>query len=192
MTGATGHQAPVLNALGDGTCLTIDQLAAALPDLDRRQIVNALSRLINRALVERVERGCYRVTGAGRMAIERGDRLTSGPRGPMPRVQPRRDSLTTRLWRAMRLQAKFTTPDLVALAARDESHAHHAAARYLRHLAVAGYVLRHRTRTPGHAPTSNGFIRWSLVRDTGDLAPIVRRDGLYDPNTQELIPWTIG
>lgn len=191
MAAEIGTQTAVLNALASGRCLTMDQLAEALPDLSRRPLSDAAARLIERGYAERVERGCFRATGAGLLAHQRGERITSGPRGPMQRKRPVRNGLATRLWRAMRLKGKFTLPALLELATRDETQAESTAGRYLRALERAGYVMRLSRRETGTSMTSNGFIRWSLIRDTGEQAPIARGDGsVYDPNTGEVMSCT--
>jgi len=188
-----GHQTSLLNAIPPGACLTMDELAGALPDLNRRQLSNAATGLALRGLVERVERGCFRLTDGGETAQGAGLVIKSGPRGPMPRKRATRNSLTSRLWRAMRLKRKFTIPDLLELAARDEKYPRNMAERLVRALADAGYLHGLGTRQKGTSPTSNGFRRWTLIRDTGPLPPIRRGDGtLYDPNTGETIVlgWT--
>lgn len=176
----------VLNALAGGACLTMDDLAGSLP-LTRRQISNAAARLVGREWVERIEAGCFRITEAGAAAHAAGARVRSGPRGAFERRRPVRNSFNTRLWRAMRLKGKFTMPGLIELAARDEKNPASATQRYVRALEKAGFVLRLNRREPGTSPTSNGFARYSLVRDTGDRPPMIRRDGsVFDPNTGTL------
>lgn len=188
MPGDATCQMAVLNALADGECLTIDALADRA-GLTRRQVSNAAARLIGRALVVRVETGCFRATGDGLVALAKGVEIKCGSKGPERRDQPRRNTLNTRLWRAMRVMGKFTIPGLLELAARDEKHAEGMAGRYLRSLERAGYVLRLSRRTPGTSPTSNGYVRWSLIKDTGVLPPMVRQDGsVQDPNTGEVVP----
>lgn len=187
MSAESGHQTAVLNALAPGDCLTLDRFGEALGDLTHRQITNAAARLVERGLVERVERGCFRLTPEGAAAREAGLVIRSGPRGPMARRRPVRNSLQARLWRAMRVKGKFTIPALLELAARDEKNPRHAAEKFIGALERAGYLLRLSRREPGTSPTSNGFVRWSLIKDTGDLPPMPRRDGtLYDPNTGEV------
>lgn len=186
MAGNATAQQAVLNALGAGDCLTIDCLSVRLT-LTRKQISTAAARLIARGWLERVEAGCFRLTPAGRDALAAGTPITSGPRGKMTRRRPVRDSLCTRLWRAMRLLKKFGLAELLELAARDEKNPKHGAQRYVTGLAKAGYLLRHQRRSLGTAPTSPGHVRWTLIRDTGDLPPMLRRGGrvVFDPNTGE-------
>jgi hypothetical protein len=88
----------------------------------------------------------------------------------------------------MRLKGKFTIPALLELAARDEKNPRSAAGRYVRLLERAGYLRRLPRRESGTSLTSNGFIRWALIRDTGINPPMPRRGGqeIYDPNTGEV------
>jgi len=90
----------------------------------------------------------------------------------------------------MRMSGKFTVPEILRLAAQpgvrggsaDNLH------RYLRALEAAGYVRRLPVREPGTAPGSNGYVRWLLVRDSGPVAPTIRRDGtVLDRNSGEII-----
>lgn len=192
MFAETGIQTAVFNAIRPGICLTLDQLAEALPDHRRRPLINATRRLIERGWVERVERGCYQLTAAGGDAQAAGLEIKSGPRGGFERKTPVRNSLNTRLWRAMRLKGKFTIPALLELAAKDEKNPYQGAARFVRLLEKAGYLLRLPRREKGTAPTSPGYIRYTLVRDTGDLPPMLRRGNkaIFDPNTGEEVSWT--
>lgn len=187
MPAQNGNQTAILNALAGGDCMVLDQLCDAIPDVGRRALINALCRLVERGLVERVERGCVQLSEAGRTAQASGLIIKSGPRGPMERRRPVRNSLNTRLWRAMRIKGKFTIPALLELAARDEKDPANATRRYVRALEKAGFVLRLNRREAGTSPTSNGFVRFSLVRDTGDQAPMLRRGSVvFDPNTGSL------
>jgi len=188
MTPERGHQTAILNALAAGGCLTLDQLADSL-ELGRRQISSAAARLIDRALVVRIEAGCFRATAEGVDAQARGIEIKSGPRGPMERKRPARNSFRGRLWRGMRLKRKFSIPGLLELAAKGEKSPDTAAGSYIRALERAGYLTRLPRREPGTSLTSNGYLRWSLIRDTGPLPPMPRRDGtVFDPNTGEVMP----
>lgn len=192
--GTAINQEAVLAAVPAGACLTLDELAAALPALARQTVINTACGLVRRGLLERAERGCYRLTAEGRRVTAEGAPLNCGPQGPhgKPR-RPRRSTLRVRLWRAMRLARKFTVSDLLAAACRGgEAAAESNARHYLRQLEAAGYLQRLGRRVPGTAPTSNGFARWSLVRDSGPEAPVAAkaRAGwvVRDPNTGQVHP----
>ncbi len=192
MSGRADRQEAVLRALEDGECRTVEELAA-FTGLSRHAAAQAAARLILRAYAERVERGCYRITGDGRSALSSGEVLTSGPQGPMSVIRrPRRHTDIGRFWGTMRREKKFTVPLLIAMAGRD-GHIPDASGcqRYVHRLEIAGYLAPLSTREPGTAPTSNGFPRYLLVRDTGPEAPVIRRAKreVYDPNTGEVIPW---
>lgn len=190
MAGNATHQAAVLGAIGRGL-LTLDQLDDHLP-MARRSVVEAIRRLIGRGLIERQERGRYKITAAGRLTLEAGTPLSSGHRGPRIRPIVRPSTLRQRCWNAMRIRKRFTVADIAMLAAQDcNTNPEISAQHYLQGLFRAGYVIQLPTRRPGGALTSSGWIVWQLERDSGDLAPIVRRQSrdVYDPNTEEAHPW---
>lgn len=187
MPGRADRQEAVLRALGDGGCLTVEELASML-GLWRSAAAQAAGRLIIRGYVERVERGCYRATAGGLAALAAGERLTSGPRGPESKPRrPRRHTDGVLFWRAIRILKKFSAPQLLELAACDDHIPDPSAARrYVARLADAGYVVRLPARGSSRAP-----YRYLLVRDTGVEAPVVRRKtrDVFDPNTGEIHPW---
>lgn len=92
--------------------------------------------------------------------------------------------LRSRAWWVMRRRGAFTLAELLATVA--EGHEKDAASnlgRYLRALAAAG-ILKAEGRTVPDKPTSNGCLRYRLVRDLGRDAPVWRasRREIYDPN----------
>ena len=186
------HQEALLKALAPGLCLTIDQLEGS-GGLSRRQITNAAMGLIRRALVERVELGCFRLTAEGITLRAAGTPLTSGPNAPHTgQRRTRKPNFRTRIWRAMAVRDKFAIGDLVAVAARGEERDPMSnAGRYLAALANAGYIRRLPVKGRGTALTSNGFVRYVRLRHTGPSAPIVKTGGkaVYDPNTRETVSW---
>ena len=84
-----------------------------------------------------------------------------------------------RVWTSMRVMRRFTTGDLITTAEAGET----AVQKYVKALHQAGYLRLQTARVSGR-PGSRDI--WALVRDTGPLAPIRRRDGsgVYDANTQ--------
>lgn len=62
------------------SCLTIRELAEQL-ELSTVQVSRAAAQLIARDLLERAERGCFRLTDAGLAAQRDGLEITSGPAG---------------------------------------------------------------------------------------------------------------
>jgi hypothetical protein len=136
--------------------------------------------LITRGVIERTQAGRYQVTDAGNALIESGKKLAKGPKGPIPRKQPRQNSFRQRVWSAARMENKFTVPGLLPLCRRDDDKdAVRQAYHYLRGLAQAGYF--HVIGKGG----SHGPRRYLLLRDSGPLSPILHRNGVvYDPNTR--------
>lgn len=181
----------VFAALSGSDCRTPEALAAQT-GAERKAVVKAVGRLIARGWAERAEIGCYRLTAAGAQALAAGVRITSGPNGPLTaRRPPRRRAapLYELIWRALRIRGKATIADLLELAGRDGRTAANTAAVYLRVLARAGYLRVLPRREPGTAPTSNGYKRYQLLRDTGPLAPVARlhRRALFDPNLDRTV-----
>lgn len=168
--------------------LTLAALDAGA-DLERKSIRNAIEVLKGRGLIERVAPGQYRLTAAGRLAQQFGTPIKPGPEGQtlsVARRYPR--CLRGKLWAAMRALGKFSLDDLLLRAAKgDEADARNNALKYVNALERAGYLVRMRQRQPGTAPTSNGFVRWLLVRNTGPQAPIWQnaKGQIHDPNSGE-------
>lgn len=190
--GNATHQAALLAvmATGNGGSLTIDQLDATLP-IGRKQIATAAARLIQRAYVERAETGVYRLTLTGRKALEDGVSLTSGPHRKRRKYPVLQDTLRQRAWKAMRLNTRFTVPDIVTLAARDtDGDAEGNIRRFCHQLVRCGYLAQLPGLVRGNKETSPGFACYRLLRDTGDAAPQYRAKdrGFYDRNTREVFP----
>lgn len=181
---------PVLCAIGDDECAAVEAISER-SGRGRRQVAKAAGSLIGRGLIERAEVGCYRLTNAGREAKRKRLPLTSGPNGPLTQAHPRRPrrrTLRDRLWAAMRLKGKFTIGDLLDVARSDGEDGYDSARRYLRALEKSGVVSRLRGRVPGTAITSNGFVRFALIRDLGPAAPIVRASGkVWDSNAGKIV-----
>lgn len=177
----------LLQKLSGGLCLTIEQLAEDL-DLTKRQVSDAAAKLLRRNYLERMAIGCYQLTPEGLAAAAAGEVIRSGPRGPRDKVREVSDTFRQRAWSSMRMQRLFTVPDIVLEASRptdgnpaDNLH------RYLKALARAGYVKVSPNRVSAPAPTSNGYMRFLLQRDTGPRAPVVlsKQPGIHDFNTGE-------
>lgn len=182
-------QTRLLHKMGD-TCLTLSDLGMAL-DLSHQQVSAAMSKLVARGLIERVEQGCFQLTPDGHQAVIDGLVIKSGPRrGHTGRRTALRDTLRQRAWNAMRISRRFTIRDLAAAASRgDEADAVENVARFVRELHRAGY-LQKVGREPGTAPGSTGFLRFALVRDTGHRVPVysAKKRSILDYNTGEDVP----
>lgn len=180
----------VLWALPEDASQATAAALATATGLDRNAVYDCCNKLRQRGLVEKVKRGRYRLTVAGRAARGASQAIRSGPIGPNGIKRPRSVSgtLRERLWKALRSLGKATIPELCQLVCRDgERAAESNAGKYLRQLERCGFVARMRRRDSGTALTSPGFVRY-LVRpdnDPGPKAPVAReRLGLlYDPNS---------
>jgi hypothetical protein len=167
-------------------CVDIDLLVHHT-GMERRQIANACTVLIARELIERIKPGCYKLLPAGLVLVKTGGEVKSGPRGETAAKQ-HTGTLRVKSWRAMRQRKKFSLNDLIVLVASGEEKAIEGnIGKYLRALERTGYLTRMARREPGTALTSNGHLRYLLVRDSGPIAPVWRpsKETVYDPNTQE-------
>lgn len=165
--------------------------------LDRKQVANACDKLVAHGYLARqtyadgrVKPGKYRLTAEGRIALEAGANLKSGPKGPSGKARNTAGSLREKVWRLLRIRQKASVPEVVALLCDGDATAKEIECttnnvqKYLRALRATGYLADMR-REPGSKPTSNGFKRYLLVRDTGPLAPTRRgKDRVYDPNEE--------
>lgn len=169
--------------------ITLAALDEQVPQ-SKKAIVMAAGVLAERGLLERPAPGLYRLTPAGRIALANGAEIKGGPRRThLTAVQE--NSLRARLWRAMRAMNKFGLDDLLLRAATGtEGDAANNAIKYVNVLERAGYLLRLRQRLPGEAPTSPGFPRWILLRNSGPRPPVWRKRHaeILDPNTGKTYP----
>ncbi|WP_321392756.1 helix-turn-helix domain-containing protein [Emcibacter sp.] len=188
MPGIATRLNEVLGIIGPEQCLTIEEMSRQ-SNLTRHALQDGAQKLLSAGYVERIEAGCYRLTNKGKTAKVDDTTLTSGPKGPLTFSKKTSfDSFTARIWRAMRVSRKFTVPDLVMLAKQgNEKEPEAAAGKYIRRLYQAGYLQLLPRREKGTAPTSNGFKKYLLVRDDGELHPRYRpKTGkVYDPNTKK-------
>ena len=180
----------LLGALYRGHCRTISELEAQL-DLTRRQVSDAAAILLRRDYLMRMEPGCYQLTDGGVAAFEKGEVITSGPRGEHTVCRVSENTFRQRAWLSMRTRGRFTIGDLVCDAATpDDRNPINNVTRYLNALTRAGYVIELPRRIAGTAPTSNGYKLFALARNTGRGAPIHQptKGVLRDPNLGEDVP----
>lgn len=94
-----------------------------------------------------------------------------------------------KLWNNIKIERKFSVTSILASIDAPKTTAY----SYIRQLVRAGYVelVFDGKKAKGRA---NGTAenRYLLVRDTGRLAPIGRKDGCWDQNEQKLYPYTQG
>ncbi len=182
----------VAKAIGDA-CLATDDIARTLPETPRKQVNETLGRLVMRGFAERTERGCFRLTQAGKSELAARQPFRPGPRGKRTRpMGPKSNRLRQRAWNAMRIKKRFTMDDLVTLAARGgEKEPKSNLRRYCKSLLLAGYLSTRAERSlAGQAPSSNGLIVYRLEKDTGEIAPAVAQDSqsIFDHNSKERVP----
>lgn len=165
--------------------------------LERKQVINACDKLVAHGFLVRqthtdgkTKPGKYRLTAEGRIALEAGANLKSGPKGPSGKARDTAGSMRDKVWRLLRIRQKASVPEVVALLCDGDATEKQIECvtnnvqKYLRALRATGYLADMR-REPGAKPTSNGFKRYLLVRDTGPLAPTRRgKDRVYDPNEE--------
>lgn len=184
-----------LHGLADATDqVTLDGIVCG-SGLARRQAANACGKLVAHGLLARqtdadgsVKPGKYLLTPDGRIALEAGVSIKSGPKGAHGKPRKTGGSLREKVWRLLRIRRKVSVPEAVALlcdgdaSVQDIENTTNNVQRYLRALRLTGYLADMR-REPGAAPSSNGFKRYLLVRDTGPLAPTRRaHNRVYDHN----------
>jgi len=97
--------------------------------------------------------------------------------------------LRPRAWWVIRKNRRVTLPDLLmTLADGSQKCPGGNLGRYLRCLARAGILVVDPERVDDGKLTSNGVLRYRLVKDLGPKAPVLRKDGVYDPNAKTLYP----
>ncbi len=156
--------------------------------LERKQASESCAVLVDLGFLDRLQPGRFQVTPAGLVALAEGSPMKSGPKGPVPKGRSR--GLRQLAWRAMRMEKKFTLPELQGLICDgDEKDAYSNLQQYASFLVRAGYLIVLPKKAQGGAPTSNGHNRYLLdaAMDTGPLAPVYRKKSgeAYDPNTQK-------
>lgn len=185
----------LLTAIRDdkgGDCITEERLVM-VTGLTALQVKNSACTLRRNGLLERIGKGCHKLTSAGNEALKAGAKLRSGPKGSGQtgcRVWAK-ETARVRTWRAMRLRRKFSVPELIGLVAdeSDRGDITSSIRNYVCALGKAGYLVELPRREPGASSTSNGHKRWWLQdeKDTGPQAPVWRvpQKKVYDPNTEE-------
>lgn len=182
----------ILDGLGMGCCLTVDQLHESL-GLERTQITSAVARMIGQEIIERVEIGCYQLTKIGLEAIENGLDIGLG-KSKIPIESTNRDMADTvrqRAWNLMRIRSTFSYDELAMAADRGNiKNTRKSIQRYMCKLVAADYVIEFGPRIPGGKLTSNGFKTFMLVRNTGPLAPTFqeKKRRIFDHNNKEFTP----
>lgn len=176
-------------------CITFERLVQ-LSKLKPRQVEHATLKLRKHSLIEVVVcqyTSCYQLTRHGKTALASEAKLRSGPRGEQPGARVHKNSLRTRVWRAIRIRRKFSIPEIEPLVVNgDEKNVRNNIGKYMKALEEAGILVRMKLREDGVDPTSNGHVRWWLPdnKDPGPIAPIWRptKNTVFDPNTGNEVP----
>lgn len=79
----------------------------------------------------------------------------------------------------MKIERFFTTTDLCITTGASTRHAY----RYVVKLERAGYL---RAVFKVNIKIAGAISRYTLIRDTGSMSPIIRDDGVWDQNEQRL------
>lgn len=170
---------------GADGCVMVDRLATAT-DRSIHKVGNLLHTLTSNGLATMRSPGCYRVTDEGAAYLAGGSdrRLTTGPKAPHGADRSLPDSLTARVWRALRIKQKATVPELME-AIDAEPHQYAQVGRYLKALVDAGLVTRLPRKVRGAGMGNTGYVQHLLPRDPGPLAPVFRAKAntLRCPNT---------
>ncbi|OUR62026.1 hypothetical protein A9Q74_06135 [Colwellia sp. 39_35_sub15_T18] len=92
-----------------------------------------------------------------------------------------------KIWNSLKIQRVVSVADLVCLAAVTEANA----SLYLRKLVNSSYVrVKYAVNTAlPNCEVKGRASTYQLLRDTGRLCPIVRKDGCWDQNEQQLYPF---
>jgi len=89
-----------------------------------------------------------------------------------------------KMWNAMKMHKHFTRQDLQMTAEVTDSHAK----SYLSALHKSGYVS-FLLKVKAGQKSKGKLSRYSLLRNTGKLAPLVRKTGVWDQNEQVFYPF---
>jgi hypothetical protein len=106
--------------------------------------------------------------------------MKAGQRAPRTRTQ----GLRARAWWMLRKNRSTTLQELL-LTLNDGKYKNPGSnlIKYLRRLSHAGILERE--RIDDGKLTSNGLYRYTLTKDLGPQAPVIRKQAIYDPNKGE-------
>lgn len=192
MTGMATKQNTLFSLFEKGLVLALDELEEA-SGLNRHETVRTAGLLINRGYLTRLENGIFTLTAEGAEAQAAGVEIHSGPMGPDTAIArpPVANTLRQRAWAAMRVMAVFSTSEITAIACDEPTkNDQDNIRRYCRGLRDAGILMDMPTREQGAAETSNGFKRYRLFNDLGEVAPShrVRKRDVFDHNSRKAFP----
>lgn len=192
MTNSAKTQNALFAVFEAGEVFPVDVLSER-SGISHHETIKTAGYLVNRSYISRLENGVFALTELGIDAQTKGVVIKSGPMGPdtgKGRV-PFKNTIRQRAWSAMRIMMTFSIADLVAVAADDPLPQDHVnVRRYCLALCKARILMEMPTRARGSAETSNGFKRYRLFDDLGEIAPTYRgsKDEVFDHNSREVIP----
>ncbi len=171
-------QKDICIALQDGTCRTSTEIKEALDSPARNQTNTAIGKLVTHGYIERLEKGCFVITDAGREALAIGDKAFNSAPKNQKLVGRRTKKRTTRdkIWAAMRMLQTFTYAELELRTGA----AYTSLQPYLTALHKAGYLAI--IRKIGRDKI------YRLVNDTGFQTPQIKHNKkwVFDPNTGDI------
>ena len=148
------------------------------------QVRDALHGLVQKELMMRVK-GTGHVSSPYLYKTTGSEPCFGKGKSPSKKVSKRFNKTNRqKLWNNMKISRKFTISELLSTISVGES----TARNFVTYLLKTGYVVE-KSRLPSKKRLSvmNGKeIEWLLIRDTGRLAPIVRKDGCWDQNEQKM------
>lgn len=190
------HSAKNQNALFElfeaGDVLALDVLSER-SGISYHETIKTAGYLVNRGYLARLEDGVFALTFEGVEARNNGVVIKSGPMGPDTGKgrKPFKNAIRQRAWSAMRIMVVFSITDLVAVASDDPTDQDHVnIRRYCLALRKAKILFDMPTRERGAAQSSNGFKRYRLFEDLGEIAPTYRgkKNEVFDHNSREVMP----
>lgn len=163
----------------ESRCLTVATLVARI-GAPRGKVEGAVKFLAARQLVEHSSRGCYRLTAAGRAAVEPGVfKSKTGTResGGTAHQANGASGIRARVWNALRISGALAIEAILTrVDTGDTVNARATVTRYLRGLINAGIVTIARRN-------------YVLLRNLGPFAPTVGRRHVFDPNAGKPVPY---
>lgn len=191
MSNSAKNQNAIFNLFDENEARYLDDLSF-LSGISHHETIKTCGYLVNRGYLSRQENGLFWLTEKGLEAKSQGVVSKSGPMGPDTGKgrAPFKNTLRQRAWSAMRIMGVFSITDLIAVAANDPTERDHVnIRRYCLALRKAEILLDMPTRERGAAQTSNGFKRYRLFNDLGEIAPTYRgsKNEVFDHNEREVI-----
>jgi len=122
-----------------------------------------------------------RVEGTGEPKVGKGNREG------LPLRNQRSKTGRQKMWNSMKISRSFTADDLTLTAGISRK----SADEYIRKLLDAGYLsaVRRVDTRKSNQEIKGLASSYRLIRDTGRMAPMVRKEGCWDQNQKQLYPF---